>query len=138
MKVRIVLSLILLSGCSTMKQGTSQKLSIMTKPAGANCSVNQGGVDREALAASPGEIEVPRRNQDLLISCTKPGFESASVVLHPELEPWTVANLGMSGLVVIQNVAGAAAVVGLLTDASTGSWNQYPAVVGLELAERKQ
>lgn len=130
---------ILLAGCASVTRGTSEQVvfdsepsgaemrSVIDYPCGGPCPVRDDKVGSEAAyleenirtepvpgptCVTPCTLAVPR-NQDLIVTFTKPGYHPKTVKLGRELAPGGAA--GVAGNVL---VGGA---VGLVTDGVTGA-----------------
>ena len=107
---------ITLSGCSTLVNGTHQEVSISTPPAtGATCTLTS--TEGTWTLASPGTARVDRTKHDLNVTCTKPGYQDGTAVVHARFQPWTLGNLVLGGA------------PGFLIDGVTGAMTQYPAQI---------
>jgi hypothetical protein len=74
------LGLLMLGGCATAIRGTTQKVSVVTEPPGAECLVGNEMMDAPVrIAATPGEAEVRRDGRPLQLSCRRTGY-----VVHDE------------------------------------------------------
>lgn len=130
---------ILLAGCASVTRGTSEQVvfdsepsgaemrSVIDYPCGGPCPVRDNKIGSEAAyveenvrtepipgptCVTPCTLAVPR-NQDLVVTFTKPGYHPKTVKLGRELAPGGAA--GVAGNVL---VGGA---VGLVTDGVTGA-----------------
>jgi len=69
--------LIAASGCATAIRGSTQRLSVVTEPEGASCTLQtQGDEAIYSIAATPGSTEVKRRPWPIVVICSKPGHLS--------------------------------------------------------------
>jgi hypothetical protein len=104
-----------LSGCATIVSGSSEDVAVQTPSApGATCVLsNQEG---SWTAVTPGAAHVQRGHNDLLIICTKPGYQEAWTTISSHLNDWTIGNLVTLGV-----------------DAGTGAIDQYPHSVQLPM-----
>ena len=64
-----------LAGCSSADPGT---VTIRTVPAGASCTVQRGGTVLGVVNPTPGSLPVDPSEKDLLVTCTKPGYQAAT------------------------------------------------------------
>jgi hypothetical protein len=102
-----------LSGCATIIQGTSQDIAITTPPVtGASCILTSK--EGNWVVVSPGVAHVEKSKEDVLIKCTKDGYQEASAVIPSDFQAWTVGNIVAGGL------------IGVGVDAATGALNEYP------------
>jgi len=79
---RLVHALILvgasaLSGCVTLIGGTTQRVTVVTDPPGAQCTLRAGGEGPWSVAETPGVVDVKRGRAPLEVACTKVGHLDA-------------------------------------------------------------
>lgn len=68
-------ALLMLGGCATAVRGTTQRVSVITEPPGAECLLKTRPMETAArIAVTPGEIEVRRDGWPLTLSCRRPDF----------------------------------------------------------------
>ncbi len=113
---------VLLPGCATMFKGTHDDVALDTVPAGANCTVDRNGERLGEVAATPGTVRLSKSRHDLLVTCSRTGYQTAQAVAHPRFNGVTLLNLLLGG------------VPGFVVDASTGASSSYPPEVRLPLA----
>jgi len=121
---RIVLALlaaIVLPACSTITEGPSQGMLVTTDPPGARCEVKQRGEVIETIEQTPGTVVVHKSPFDITIDCTRSGHFPGAAVVDSRMDNMTYGNLLIGGA------------VGLIVDASTGAWNQYPRTVRIRM-----
>ncbi len=61
----------------------NETLSLETDPPGAECRVLRGSEDLGKLS-TPAQIEVTPSQDDILVVCEKPHYQTAAAVLHAE------------------------------------------------------
>ncbi len=115
-------SLVALSGCATIMEGTGQSIAISTNPAGATCTVDREGTRLGQVANTPGSIHIDKSKNDLSITCTKPGYATATIAQTPKFVGTTFGNIILGGG------------IGAVVDASTGANYEYPAEIMVNLA----
>lgn len=118
----LVLCLLPFTGCATIMEGSGQSVTIATDPAGALCNVDRAGTHLGTVANTPGSLRIDKSKNDLAVSCTKDGYQTASVNQSPKFVGTTFGNVLIGGL------------VGVVVDAATGSNFEYPTEVRLNLA----
>lgn len=68
----LMVSVLVTSGCTTMSRGTMQRVTLVTDPPGASCTLSTQGEDASnGIAATPGTVEVRRSGKPLLVNCAK-------------------------------------------------------------------
>jgi hypothetical protein len=104
---------IALSGCASIIKGTTQSILITTPPTtGAYCVLTSK--EGSWTVTTPGPVKVDKTKDDILIRCTKAGFQDATASIPSDFEGWTLGNLILGG------------VIGVGVDAATGAMNEYP------------
>ena len=117
-----LLALLMLPGCATIFEGTSQSVAISTDPAGANCTVDRHGVRIGQVNPTPGSLHLDKSKDDLAIHCEHAGYQPADLSESSRFQGTTFGNIVAGGL------------VGVVVDAASGANFQYPADVHLTLA----
>lgn len=103
------------ASCATILEGTSQDIMVDTDPQGASCTFARGAEGTVGtVAATPGKLNVRRRQEAIQITCTRDGFEPATEVLASSFSGATIGNVIAGGL------------FGVIVDASSGANNRYP------------
>jgi uncharacterized protein YceK len=118
----VVVIVAVLPGCATIMEGSSQSVSVSTTPAGALCNVDRAGTHIGTVAATPGSIHLDKSKNDLMISCTKEGFQPATLAQSPKFVGTTFGNIVAGGL------------IGVAVDAASGANYEYPSDIHLDLA----
>lgn len=93
---------ILISGCGTLKHGTTQTLDISSSPLGAEVTV-----DGTEYGVTPVSVEL-KRGDNHTISVSMVGYENFQIVVDKKLSKWAVGNLLLGGP------------IGVIIDHSTG------------------
>ncbi len=106
---------VLLPGCASIVHGTRQKIAVTTNPPGASIS------DGETTIQSPGTMNL-KRNQDYVLTITKPGYETETVKITHVISGAVAGNLLAGGL------------IGWGVDAASGAqWRLEPETITLNL-----
>jgi hypothetical protein len=111
---------ILLGGCASIFDGTTQKISVNTNPAGARCTFWKNGALVADVASTPGAVTIRKSKDDLFIVCDKAGYASATYVNKSGLAMATFANILTAGLA-------------WAVDSSRGADNKYQGEVNMAL-----
>ena len=107
--------LYLLTGCATIIKGTSQDILVSTPPTThASCTLSNG--EGNWVVSTPGRVRVSKSKEDILIRCTKPGYQDVNGTIPSDFQGWTLGNLLLSTFCLI----------GFGVDAATGAINEYP------------
>jgi hypothetical protein len=87
------LSTVVLSGCATVFEGTSQDITVVTNPPGASCVFTRQGTPIGNISSAPGILNVPKRKYDIVITCSKSGYGDASYLNHSGVTAVIAANI---------------------------------------------
>jgi hypothetical protein len=118
----MLLGLLLLPGCATIFEGTSQSVTISTDPPGADCTVDRAGSRVGQVNPTPGSIHIDKSKNDLSVLCKHTGYQPATVAQSAKFQATTFGNILFGGL------------VGVVVDAASGANFEYPKDVKLTLA----
>jgi len=115
------LVVISVSGCGTITQGTTQDIAITSSPAGSRCNLNRDGENIATLYSTPGRVHVDKTKYDMVLTCAKPGYQTASVNLKSGY------GIGVFGNIILGGA------VGWGIDSATGADNKYPSTANVQL-----
>src|SRR5262249_4385895 len=106
----------LLGGCASIVEGSSQSIAITTPPTeGAACALSNGRGNWQVM--SPGAVTVGKDNEAMRVRCTKVGWQDAIETIPSDFAGWTLGNAIFGGL------------VGVGIDVASGAANKYPGAV---------
>lgn len=115
---------LILSACAAVSQRGGQRIAISTNPSAASCRVDKAGAHLADIAATPAYIVIGGSAADLLVTCSKPGYQTVVFVQQPHLlRPRT-------GNVVVSRTIGA------IIDGVSGGIYEYPGEIALDLSPR--
>jgi len=120
LKALCAVPFLLLSGCATIINGTSQSMTVATSPPNATCAVDRMG-ERIGMVQTPGSLRVDKSKNSLTVTCAKPGYQTASVTRSPSFSLVTLGNAIAGG------------VIGVGVDFATGANFKYPEEVQMGL-----
>lgn len=86
--------IVVLSGCGTIKHGTSQDLMIQSNPPGAMVMVNG-----KEYGETPVSVSLSRKTRHTTVTVSMPGYESFQTSLDRKLSGWSILG-GPIGLLV--------------------------------------
>lgn len=121
----LAVSVVMLGGCASITGGTSQNISVITSPSGATCDFVRQGQSIGSIAATPGSLHVRRSKHDILINCSKDGYEQATFYNNSGLSSAVGANIAVDVLL----TAGLSSII----DSANGADNEYQEVVNITL-----
>lgn len=111
----------LLTACGTIVEGTHQDIAISSTPDGAHCDAIRKGQKLGSVDSTPGKMTVRKTKDDILLKCTKVGYQESSQYLHSGMAAGTFGNIIAGGL------------IGWGVDSATGADNKYPESVNVQL-----
>ena len=109
------------TACSTIVDGTHQKITVSTNPPGASCTLLRQGASIGSVPNTPGSTDIRKSKYDITIECEKPGFTKATYLNHSGVADATFGNIAAGGG------------VGWLVDSAVGADNKYDGVVNMTL-----
>ena len=125
-KFRSLLLLSLLPGCATLVNGTSQTVTVATTPPSASCTLDRVGARVGVIPQTPGSLRIDKSKNELSVTCSKDGFDTATVTRSPSFSGATFGNIIAGGL------------VGVVVDAASGANYAYPDTIELALNRTRQ
>jgi hypothetical protein len=114
-------ALIGLSACSSIIEGTSQQISVVTNPAGASCRFDRNGETIGVVNPTPGGLVVKKTKHDIDVICTKDGYEEARFHNKSGIQEATFGNIVLGGG------------IGWAIDSASGADNKYEPAVNMTL-----
>ena len=112
---------LLIAGCATVVSGSSQNVSMVTSPPGANCIFRREGTVIGVINPTPGTLAVSRSRNSIEVRCSKDGYAAASGMVDARFQPVTLGNILLGG------------VIGGAVDAASGAATQYAPELTLTL-----
>ena len=119
--------LAVLSGCSTIIEGTSQDISVNTEPPGADCMLNREGGMIARVNPTPGVANVKRTKYDITIVCKKDGYAEATYLNHSGIESQA------AGAIVVGVFSLGLGLISWGVDSASGADNKYTSPVKITL-----
>ena len=120
----IAILLIGLSGCASIVDGTSERISVNTNPSGATCTFVRNNESIGWVRPTPNTIMVEKTKYDIVIKCNKPGYGEATYLSKSGIDNWVFGNILIGGL------------IGWGIDSATGSDNYYESPINITLPRR--
>ncbi len=114
----------LASGCATIIDGHTQQIMVNTNPAGASCTLTRSGETIGNINPTPGAIVVEKTKYDILVTCDKKGYETATYLNHSGTNADTFGDIVLSGG------------IGWAIDSASGSDNKYDSPVNITLPKK--
>ncbi len=120
----LAITLMGLSACSTIVEGRSQELAIITNPPNASCQMVREGIPIGTVNPTPGSLYVEKTKYDIFVTCKKAGYEDATYLNHSGAAGATVGNILLGGG------------IGWAVDSATGADNKYDTPINLTLSKQ--
>ena len=117
---------LILSGCSSIVQGTSQDIVVNTNPGGAECKIEREGIEIGRVPNTPGSANISKTKHDITIFCDKEGYHTATYINDSGWE----SGSGAAGIAldVVLTLGISSAI-----DSATGADNKYESPVNITL-----
>ena len=119
--VKALLFVVMLPGCATIVEGSGQSVTFNTTPPGASCAVDRKNERLGTVAPTPGALKIEKSRNELMVTCSKEGYQTASARTDPRFVGTTFFNFIIGGG------------VGFIVDAASGANFKYPNEVGMNL-----
>lgn len=119
LSVGLVLGLLSVGGCATVLDGTRQSMRINSSPRSAVCEATRQGEVLGSTSASSPVLQLTKSRHDILLTCSAPGYETASAVV-----PSSTSSNGVASIFIFD--------LGI-TDYVTGALNEYPNMASVTL-----
>lgn len=110
-----------MSGCATITKGSSQSVTVLTDPNGAECRFDRAGQSLAIVNPTPGTVQIDKSKDAITIRCKKDGYMETAGTLDSEFQGMTFGNILFGGI------------IGVAVDAGSGAMNQYPSSLTLNL-----
>jgi len=114
----------MLTGCSTLVEGSTQYLRVETNPNRARCTLQRAGLVIGTIPVTPGAVTVEKTKDDIQITCAKDGYLTAIFVNHSGVATATYGNVLLGG------------VLGWAIDSASGADNRYAGSVMVNLVQK--
>jgi hypothetical protein len=117
---------LLLGGCASITGGSQQSVSVETRQetaqvSGAACElVNAKG---KWFITSPGSVQIQRSNDDLQVTCNKPGLEAGRASVVSIVKPGMIGNFFFGGI------------IGVAIDHASGAAYDYPNMIQVMMGQ---
>lgn len=107
MRRGLLLGALLLGGCATITEGTTQDITVDVVPDTGYCTLTREG--EEIGVSSPGHrvVNIHKSRKDITFACTAPGYQDATETLSSDLSAATVASILLLDFGIVDAVSGA-------------------------------
>jgi len=115
-----VVALLGLSGCASVTGTTGQSVSVETRQqaqqvSGASCELSNS--KGKWFVTTPGSVQIRRSNDELIVICTKEGFEPGRANVASETKGSMFGNILLGGG------------IGAIVDHNSGAAYEYPTLI---------
>jgi hypothetical protein len=121
-----ILSLSGLTACAGSTSDRSHKVTVITEPPGAGCTIERAGIRTRLAGGTPITFAVTRDGGDIKVECKLAEHETTSGTLGSGLEPMLLGNFFFGGI------------VGVVRDIGTGFVHRYPGSIRIVLPPLSQ
>ncbi len=111
-----------LGACSSIVEGTSQQISVVTNPPGAACKFHRNGEIVGMVNPTPGGALIKKTKHHIEVVCEKDGYQEARYLNKSGIQEATFANILVGGG------------IGWAIDSASGADNKYEDAVNITLA----
>lgn len=112
---------LLLTNCASIVEGTTDTLTVITDPAGANCNLKRQGATIGVVNPTPGSVTVSKSKYDISVLCKKDGHQDGADTFGSEFQGMTFGNILFGGI------------IGVAVDASSGAMHHYQDTISIPL-----
>lgn len=123
-RIPAIISLLCLVACAGSVTERSHKVTVITEPTNAACTLDRSGVRTRLVGGTPVTFVVTRDGEDIEVECKLAGYKTATGTLRSGFEPLLIGNVTTGGL------------VGLVRDSGTGFVHRYPSRIKIVLPPR--
>ncbi|WBV43983.1 hypothetical protein [Pseudoroseomonas cervicalis] len=109
------------AACASITQGSTQNVTVITDPPGAQCNLQRGSQSIAAISRTPQSVTLDKSRQDIAVVCKHEGYEDGASTLVSEFAGMTIGNVLFGGL------------IGVAVDSASGAMNKYPSEIRLAL-----
>lgn len=115
------ISLLTLTACSSIIEGRSQEITIITNPSGASCSLMRNNIPIGTVYPTPGSIYIEKTKHHIMVVCEKDGYEPSQYLNRSGAASATFGNIILGGG------------IGWAIDSASGADNKYDSPVNITL-----
>jgi hypothetical protein len=117
----LLIGSVIISGCASIVEGTTQQIVVNTTPSGAFCNMTRDGMPVGQIASTPGAVTVKKTKQNIVMECTKDGFHKLTYYNKSDVEGATFGNIILGGG------------IGWIVDSSSGADNKYTSPINISM-----
>src|SRR6187402_814373 len=119
-KISLLGIFLLCAACSSIIEGTAQRIIVNTTPVGAHCTLLRQGEAIGVVPSTPGSVLIEKTKYDVTVQCYKEDFQQARYVNYSGTAAITFGNIVNGG-------------IGWAIDSGSGADNKYEGLVTVTL-----
>ncbi len=116
------------ASCASVFSGSSQLMTVMTEPSGAQCTLTRDGKVVAQVISTPSGVKVDKSAKDLKVACQRNDYEDTTMVVRSTHDAWSSAGNILAWGIFFPIAMG--------VDAASGAMNEYPESVLVRLNPR--
>ncbi len=114
----------ILGACSSIVEGTSQQISVVTNPPGAACKFHRNGEIVGMVNPTPGGALIKKTKHHIEVVCDKDGYQEARYLNKSGIQEATFGNILLGGG------------IGWAIDSASGADNKYEEAVNITMVPK--
>ena len=114
--------MLVLGGCASITNGTTQEISVSSDPDIADCTLTREGASLGTVT-TPGKVKVKRDTRTIRVDCIKEGHEDGRVYMNARYDAATAGNI----------ILLPALSIGMAVDQASGASHRYDEAVMVRL-----
>jgi hypothetical protein len=114
----------ILGACSSIAEGTSQQISVVTNPPGAACKFHRNGEIVGMVNPTPGGALIKKTKHHIEVVCDKDGYQEARYLNKSGIQEATFGNIILGGG------------IGWAIDSASGADNKYEDAVNITMVPK--
>lgn len=123
--IACVLTGMFASGCATITTGSTQNLTVLSTPAGANCNLHRAGEMLGVVPATPATLNISKSAKAINVTCRLENHAISTQALEADFQAMTVGNVLVGGL------------IGIAVDAASGAAGKYADQVNVTMVPNR-
>lgn len=124
----LVATAMMAASCASVISGSSQLVTVMSDPSGANCTLSRDGKVIAHVISTPSAVKIDKSAKDMTVACEREGYEEGKVAMRSSHDAWSSAGNILAWGIFFPLALG--------IDAASGAMNEYPDSVIVRLNPR--
>jgi hypothetical protein len=106
------------ASCASVVSGSTQLVTVMSDPSGANCTLSRDGKVVAHVVSTPSAVKIDKSIKDMIVACQRDGYEESKVAMRSTHDAWSSAGNILAWGIFFPLALG--------IDAASGAMNEYP------------